>query len=281
MTAQMGRAVAIQLKKLIRSPVASSMRLRPIRFGGLPTGVSSPPTLAPYASINSRAIATRGLVRRASSSSRSVAGVSSSPVSWPFLVAPATVPRIAIAVGSNMATVAVLDTKADSAQVMRPNATTVRVVDDPTPLTASIRNAKRRARPWRSIAWAMMNAPMNVKIVVDPNGARMSSAGATPSRVATTMPIRPPTGSGTASVIHSVMTRSSTAASRCSSRSSPVGRTRNRISSAGARKSPTVRRPRSKRSSAAETTSWPCTRSDVDGDAFMVATSTTHRHGLG
>ena len=44
---QMGSANIIHWKKLIRSPVASSMRPRPIRLGGLPTGVSKPPTLAP------------------------------------------------------------------------------------------------------------------------------------------------------------------------------------------------------------------------------------------
>ena len=44
---QIGAASVIHWKKLMRSPVASSMRPRPIRLGGLPTGVSKPPTLAP------------------------------------------------------------------------------------------------------------------------------------------------------------------------------------------------------------------------------------------
>ena len=46
-SAQMGSAISIQSRKPIRSPVASSISPRPIRFGGVPTGVSRPPTLAP------------------------------------------------------------------------------------------------------------------------------------------------------------------------------------------------------------------------------------------
>ncbi len=43
---QIGSASTTHWPKLIRSPVASSMSPRPIRLGGLPTGVSRPPTLA-------------------------------------------------------------------------------------------------------------------------------------------------------------------------------------------------------------------------------------------
>ena len=46
-SAQMGSAMSIQSRKPIRSPVASSISPRPMRLGGVPTGVSSPPTLAP------------------------------------------------------------------------------------------------------------------------------------------------------------------------------------------------------------------------------------------
>ena len=92
----------------------------------------------------------------------------------------ASVPRIAIAVGSSIATVAVLETNAESAHVTAPKAMIVRTELLPTPGTDSTRNAKRRATPWRSIAWAMMNAPMNTKTVDEPNGASTSSTGATP-----------------------------------------------------------------------------------------------------
>ena len=44
---QMGRALMTHSRNAIFSPVASSIRPRPIRLGGLPTGVSRPPTLAP------------------------------------------------------------------------------------------------------------------------------------------------------------------------------------------------------------------------------------------
>ena len=93
---------------------------------------------------------------------------------------------------------------------------------------------------------------MNVKIVDDPNGPRTSSTGATPRKTATATPSRPPIGIGTASLIHSAMTPSSTAASTCCSRGMSIGRTRKATVSSGARKRPTVRRPFSNRSSCGE-----------------------------
>ena len=47
MAAQIGSAAPIHSANEMRSSVASSISPRPIRFGGLPTGVSRPPTLAP------------------------------------------------------------------------------------------------------------------------------------------------------------------------------------------------------------------------------------------
>ncbi len=44
---QIGSAARNHSRNAIFSPVASSISPRPIRFGGLPTGVSRPPTLAP------------------------------------------------------------------------------------------------------------------------------------------------------------------------------------------------------------------------------------------
>ena len=46
-SAHTGIAMPTQAAKLMRCPVASSINPRPIRLGGLPTGVSRPPTLAP------------------------------------------------------------------------------------------------------------------------------------------------------------------------------------------------------------------------------------------
>ena len=161
----------------------------------------------------------------------------------------AIVPRIASAVGSSMATVAVFDTKAESRHVMRPKVMTVRTVLLPTPGMASMRNAKRRATPWRSIAWARMNAPMKTKMVEEPNGAITSSTGATPIITISAMPSRPPIGIGTASVIHSTMTNSSAAASFCWLPSMSSGSSRKIRKTAGARNSPIVRRAFSKRSS--------------------------------
>ncbi len=158
-------------------------------------------------------------------------------------------PRMPSAVGSSMATVAVLDTNADSTQVITPNAMITPVVERPARGSARMRNANRRATPCLSIAWARMNAPMKVNTVDDPKGASTSSTGATPRNTATATPSRPPIGMGTASLIHSVITPSSTAASTCCSRGMSSGSSRNPMVSAGARNSPVVRRPFSKRSS--------------------------------
>ena len=126
------------------------------------------------------------------------------------------------------------------------------MVDLPTTGSERMRNAKRRATPCLSIAWARMNAPMNVKIVDEPNGPSTSSTGATPRKTATATPSRPPIGIGTASLIHSAMTPSSTAASTCCSRGMSIGRIRKTTVNRGARKRPTVRRPFSNRSSCGE-----------------------------
>lgn len=158
-------------------------------------------------------------------------------------------PRIAIAVGSSMATVAVLDTKADSAQVMKPKAMIVRAELLLTPGMASTRNAKRRAMPCLSIAWAMMNAPMKTKTVEEPKGASTSSTGATPIITINTMPMRPPIGIGTASLIHRTTTNSSAAASFCCVSSMSSGSSRKIRNTVGARTRPMVRRAFSKRSS--------------------------------
>ena len=122
-------------------------------------------------------------------------------------------------------------------------------MDLDTPLTASIRKANRRATPWRSMASAMMNAPMNVNTVEEPKGASTVSASPTPSSTISAMPIRPPMGIGTASVIHRVTTPSRTAASVCWLVSRSSGSSRKTMITAGARNRPTVRRARSKRSS--------------------------------
>jgi hypothetical protein len=47
MTSTIGSATRNHSKKVIGSPVSSSIRPRPIRLGGLPIGSSSPPTVMP------------------------------------------------------------------------------------------------------------------------------------------------------------------------------------------------------------------------------------------
>ena len=154
-----------------------------------------------------------------------------------------------MAVGSSIATVAVLETNAESSAVMAPKAITIRTVEVPMPRRLSTNIAKRRATPCLSIAWARMKAPMKVKTVEEPNGSRASSAVTTPSSTIAQMPMNPPIGIGTGSVTHKTMTPSSTAASVCWSSSRPVGTSRKTIVTSGASTSPAVRRVFSKRSS--------------------------------
>ncbi len=136
--------------------------------------------------------------------------------------------------------------------MIAPNAMITPVVEEPTLGSARMRNANRRARPCLSMAWARMKAPMNVKIVVEPNGASTSSTGATFSTAIAPTPMSPPIGMGTASVIHRMITPSSTPASVCWLSAMSSGSTRKTMLTSGASHSPTVRRPRSNRSSAGE-----------------------------
>ena len=133
--------------------------------------------------------------------------------------------RIPIAVGSSIATVAVLETKAEIRQVMTPKAMMTLVVLLPTPGSARMRNANLRASPCLSIDWARMKAPMKVKIVPEPNGASTVSASSpTPSRISSAAPTSPATGIGIGSVIHMMMTASRTAATVCCSAGRSSGR---------------------------------------------------------
>jgi hypothetical protein len=47
MSRTIGAAVRTQLKKVILTSVSYSIKAIPMRFGGVPMGVSSPPTPAP------------------------------------------------------------------------------------------------------------------------------------------------------------------------------------------------------------------------------------------
>ncbi len=151
--------------------------------------------------------------------------------------------------GSSIATVAVLDTTAESSAVITPKATTTRKVLRATPGSDRMRNANRRASPCRSIARARMKAPMNVNTVEEPNGASTSSAGATPRITTAPTPISPPIGKDTGSHTQSTTTPSSTAASVCWGRSRPSGTSSITRVTSGARTKLTVRWPFSNRSS--------------------------------
>ena len=160
--------------------------------------------------------------------------------------------RMPRAVGNSIATVAVLDTNADSRQVISPNAMITRLVLRPTPGSERIRKANRLATPCFSIAAARMNAPMKVKTVELPKGASTSSAEAPPSRTIMPTPSSPPIGMGTASLIHSTMTNNRHAARVCWLLGRSSGSNIITTSTTGARNNPIVRRPFSNRSSAGE-----------------------------
>jgi hypothetical protein len=63
--------------------------------------------------------------------------------------------------------VAVFEMNALRRAAIAPKAMTTAYVELETPGSESTRKANLRSSPWVIIAWAMMNAPMNKKIVSD------------------------------------------------------------------------------------------------------------------
>jgi hypothetical protein len=81
---------------------------------------------------------------------------------------------------------------------MKPNAAMIRQVELPTQRRARMLNAKRRSRPWTSIASAMMKLPMNRKMVESATLPKTSSAPATFRITHRHSPMIPVTGIGMA-----------------------------------------------------------------------------------
>ncbi len=130
----------------------------------------------------------------------------------------------------------------------------------PTHESDSTRNASLRCSPCTTIAWAMMKLPMNsitVSSVNRPNttstavsssgGGGVASSSAQSATASSAV-----TGIGIASVTHQTTTKARIAASRCWLPSRSNGISSIAANTIGPRKSPTVRRFRSKRSSAAD-----------------------------
>ena len=172
---------------------------------------------------------------------------------WPtlasMLATEAMMPR---AIGSIMAAPAVLEMNGDSSAPAAAKAITSRTDESPTPGSDSTRNAKRRSSPCTIIASAMMNEPMKRNRVPSANPPNTESPSATPNSTQSTTAIAAVTGIGIASVTHQAIVRARIAASDCWAFVSPIGIAITIRNSTGPANRPTVRRPRSKRSSAGE-----------------------------
>ncbi len=203
------------------------MKPMPMRLGGVPTGVASPPMDAANEVISISPVAYRG------SMAASVPGALSAA-------------RMESAMPNIMAVVAVLEIHAEIRAVATPKARRIRVGRAPTQGSESTAYATRRSRPWRKIPRARMNAPMKRNISGSANGAKTTFAGATPSTTHAAAPSRAVTGSGSASVTHSTTTAASTAPRRWASGESPVmGQASSETNTAGASTDPM--RPRTLR----------------------------------
>ena len=94
---------------------------------------------------------------------------------------------------------------------------------------------------------------MNRKMIGSANGAKTARTGATPSSTASVGPTSAVTGSGSASVIQSVIMHARIAASRCAGAGRPgIGQSSSATKISGATTSPIVRRRRLNCSSAGE-----------------------------
>jgi len=135
-----------------------------------------------------------------------------------------------------------------------------------------IRKARRRFRPCFIMASTSMKLPMNRKMIGLANGRNTLSADATPMRTHRVGPSSAVTAMGSASVIHSTITRPRMASRRSASGERPdTGAHPISAKTAGAASSPIRRRHRSKASSAADST--------ARGSADSVATGKVKRIG--
>ena len=230
-------------------PVASSISARPIRLGGLPTGVSRPPTLAPYASISMIATPTRSRV-----GSKSVD------------VLAALDPLVLDQVGDHGQDAdrgrqqhrdgrGVGDERRDQAGDRAERDDHAASCSLPTPGSARIRNANRSREP---VLEHRLGQDEGADEGEDGAGAERREYG-----VRAVLPAhaeqdqqrgaeQPETGIGIGSVIHAMMTPPSTAATVCCSCGMSSGSRKMTIVGSGARTNPSVAAPRSKRSSRSE-----------------------------
>ena len=111
------------------------------------------------------------------------------------------------------------------------------------------------------MASARMKLPRKRKIMGSANGANTAFAGAMPDTTHSSAPIRAVMGIGMGSVTHHVTTQPSTAARRCADGvSDGMGAAYRIAATSGPKKSPSVCRQRSKRSSAGESISCAAAR---------------------
>lgn len=141
-----------------------------------------------------------------------------------------TIPR---PIGNIIAAVAVFEMNAEISAVIAPKAMTVRTGDRTIQDTESTPSAIRRSRPWTVIALAMMNPPMNVKMVSLPNAPNTASALATPISTHRATANIAVAARGSASLTHQTMTRTKTPASARCGHSSPLAVTNTTAASSG------------------------------------------------
>jgi hypothetical protein len=105
-----------------------------------------------------------------------------------------------------MAVVQVLEMKPLATTQTTATAARIRPGRSPTQGRPKTPKASRLSSPWRRIASAKRNDPINRKISGSAKGAKTSRAGATPATTQATAPARAVTASGSASVIQRITT---------------------------------------------------------------------------
>ena len=193
-----GSPMAHQPGKEISTPSWLRMKPSPIRLGGVPIGVASPP------------------------SDEAKATQSKSPVAKPRAggrpdrrEASSTAVMIPDTIASIIAVVQVLERKPLASMQTTATAARMRPGCSPTPGSESTAKANRLSSRWSRIPSARMKEPIKRKISGSAKGAKTSRAGATPASTQAAAPRRAVTARGRASVIQRITTASAITASDC------------------------------------------------------------------
>ncbi len=168
----MGRPICIHVPKSRSTPRLRSSAM-PMRLGGVPTGVPSPPIDAPHA-------------------------IASTIADWKRRSAEASA---ASATGSTIAVEAVFDMSSDSANAVPDSATSSDAGPRASPTVAA---AARAPRPCTFIASAMKNAPTNMNRSGEPNAPNACLGVARPPSTERAATMSATAADGSASLSHHV-----------------------------------------------------------------------------